>query len=92
MKILVTGGAGFIGSHLSDLLLSEGHFVVVVDNLILGCKGNISHLIERNDFLFIEEDLLNLSALQRIFEDGNFDMVYHLAANSDIQKGSYCRL
>ena len=88
MKILVTGGAGFIGSHLSDLLLSEGHFVVVVDNLILGCKGNISHLIERNDFLFIEEDLLNLSALQRIFEDGNFDMVYHLAANSDIQKGS----
>lgn len=88
MKILVTGGAGFIGSHLSDLLLSEGHFVVVVDNLILGCKENISHLIERNDFLFIEEDLLNLSALQRIFENGNFDMVYHLAANSDIQKGS----
>lgn len=88
MKILVTGGAGFIGSHLCDLLLSEGHSVVAVDNLILGRKENIFHLLNRNDFSFIEEDLLNLSALRRVFESGNFDMVYHLAANSDIQKGS----
>lgn len=88
MKILVTGGAGFIGSHLCDLLLSQGHSVVVVDNLILGRKENISHLLDRDDFLFIEENLLNIPALQMIFENNDIDMVYHLAANSDIQKGS----
>lgn len=89
MKILITGGAGFIGSHLCDLLLSGGeNSVTVVDNLILGRKENIFHLLDRGDFSFIEEDLLNSDALRSIFEKGQFEMVYHLAANSDIQKGS----
>lgn len=89
MKILITGGAGFIGSHLCDLLLSRvGNSITVVDNLILGRKENIFHLLNRSDFSFIHEDLLNLDALRSIFEEGQFDMVYHLAANSDIQKGS----
>lgn len=88
MHILITGGAGFIGSHLCDLLLSNGHSVVVVDNLVLGRRKNISHLLNRDDFSFIKEDLLNLSALKQIFEKDRFDMVYHLAANSDIQRGS----
>ncbi|NQU32106.1 MAG: NAD-dependent epimerase/dehydratase family protein [Bacteroidetes bacterium] len=88
MKVLVTGGAGFIGSHLCDSLLTEGHIITVVDNLILGKKENIIHLIGRGDFYFIQEDLLQFVTLKKIFNEGQFDMVFHLAANSDIQKGS----
>jgi UDP-glucose 4-epimerase len=87
MKILITGGAGFIGSHLSDSLLAKGNEVTVVDNLVLGKKENIEHLSNRSDFKFIEEDLLHLEKLRKIFFEGKFDMIYHLAANSDIQKG-----
>ena len=87
MNILVTGGAGFIGSHLCDSLLERKNTVTVIDNLILGKIENIAHVLNRPDFKFIEEDILNYSALQQIFAAGNFDMVYHLAANSDIQKG-----
>ncbi|KAA6313168.1 UDP-glucose 4-epimerase [termite gut metagenome] len=89
MNILVTGGAGFIGSHLCDLLLEKKNRVVVIDNLILGKIENISHLLNRDNFTFIEEDLLDKNILQKIFNDESFDMVYHLAANSDIQKVSY---
>ena len=87
MKILVTGGAGFIGSHLCDSLLAKGYVITVVDNLVLGKKENIEHLSDRTDFKFFQEDLLDLKQLKSIFSDGQFDMVYHLAANSDIQKG-----
>ncbi|WP_455668097.1 NAD-dependent epimerase/dehydratase family protein [Phocaeicola sp.] len=87
MNILITGGAGFIGSHLCDALLKRDHHITVVDNLVLGRKENIAHLLSRNDFIFIEEDLLHEEAMKSIFRQGNFDMVYHLAANSDIQKG-----
>lgn len=87
MNILVTGGAGFIGSHLCDALCKRGHHITVVDNLVLGKKENIAHLFNKKDFLFIEEDLLHKEAMRLIFKAGNFDMVYHLAANSDIQKG-----
>lgn len=87
MRILITGGAGFIGSHLCDALLERNHDLTVVDNLILGRKDNISHLLGRSDFKFIEEDLLHGEVIRNIFKDGKFDMVYHLAANSDIQKG-----
>ena len=87
MRILITGGAGFVGSHLCDALLERNHDLTVVDNLILGRKENISHLLGRSDFEFIEEDLLHEKAMRDIFKNGKFDMVYHLAANSDIQKG-----
>lgn len=87
MKILVTGGAGFIGSHLDDRLIAEGNDVTVVDNLVLGRKENIAHLIGNSHFTFIEEDLLHTDAMRDIFSKGKFEMVYHLAANSDIQKG-----
>ncbi len=87
MKILITGGAGFIGSHLCDALIERGHNLTVVDNLVLGRKENISHLLEKVGFEFIEEDLLHTEAMREIFKDRKFDMVYHLAANSDIQKG-----
>lgn len=87
MNILVTGGAGFIGSHLCDWLLAEGNQVTVVDNLVLGSKANIAHLMGHEQFHFYEEDVMNQEKMLPIFEDGHFDMVYHLAANSDIQKG-----
>jgi UDP-glucose 4-epimerase len=87
MKILVTGGAGFIGSHLDDALIARGHNITVVDNLVLGRKENIEHLIGNPNFHFIEADLLDVPQMREIFSEGKFDMVYHLAANSDIQKG-----
>lgn len=87
MKILVTGGAGFIGSHLCDRLLEEGNDVTVVDNLILGRLDNIRHLMNYSNFHFNKEDILHTEAMRDIFKKGNFEMVYHLAANSDIQKG-----
>lgn len=87
MNILVTGGAGFIGSHLDDALVARGHNIAVVDNLVLGRRENIEHLIGKPNFRFIEVDLLDMEKMRGVFADGDFDMVYHLAANSDIQKG-----
>ena len=87
MRILITGGAGFIGSHLCDSLIAKNHTITIVDNLLLGRKENIDHLMGRNDFKFIQEDLLHFEKLRQIFIEGQFEMVFHLAANSDIQKG-----
>lgn len=87
MNILITGGAGFIGSHLCDYLIGKGNDITVVDNMVLGRKENISHLLDNERFHFIEEDILHKEAMQEIFSKGKFEMVFHLAANSDIQKG-----
>ena len=87
MNILITGGAGFIGSHLCDALLERGHHLTVVDNLVLGKMENIEHLLHHPSFQFIQEDILHIDGLREIFKNGHFNMVYHLAANSDIQKG-----
>lgn len=87
MKILVTGGAGFIGSHLCDALIAKGNSLVAVDNLVLGSKENIAHLMANPGFKFVEEDLLHTNSMKTLFEQEQFDMVFHLAANSDIQKG-----
>jgi UDP-glucose 4-epimerase len=84
MKTLITGGAGFIGSHLADLLVSKYYDVVAVDNLSLGTIENISHLAKHKKFEFIKEDLLHLDKLKNIFQENKFDAVFHLAANSDI--------
>ena len=87
MKILVTGGAGFIGSHLDDALIARRHHITVVDNLVLGRKENIAHLMSNPNFRFVEADILDSEAMHKLFVEGSFEMVYHLAANSDIQKG-----
>ena len=87
MKILVTGGAGFIGSHLCDALLARNHQVTAIDDLSLGSIKNIAHLKNVGNFSFVESDLLDLPSLRQLFEENSFDMVFHLAANSDIQKG-----
>lgn len=86
MKILVAGGAGFIGSHLCDKLLADGNQVVVADKLIFGDK-NIRHLRDTPDFKFYQMDLSDQRNVDRLFSENQFDAVYHLAANSDIQKG-----
>tara|TARA_B100001996_G_C18645615_1_gene587278 strand:- start:670 stop:1605 length:936 start_codon:yes stop_codon:yes gene_type:complete len=87
MNTLVTGGAGFIGSHLVDKLLDNGHKVVCVDNFLLGTKDNLSDAMKSPMFKLYEFDLLDLKRLDLLFQKKNFDMVYHLAANSDIQRG-----
>ncbi|MDR0858997.1 MAG: GDP-mannose 4,6-dehydratase [Oscillospiraceae bacterium] len=85
MKALVTGGAGFIGSHLCDALLAEGNEVVCVDNFFIGTRENIAHLHNKSNFKFYENDVCDLGILSGIFAKENIDFVFHLAANSDIQ-------
>src|SRR5436305_6216114 len=75
MRILITGAAGFIGSHLCDRLLLEGHQVVALDNIKTGRLTNIAHLAGRNDFLFIKYDVSNF-----IFVPGKLDAVLHFAS------------
>jgi dTDP-glucose 4,6-dehydratase len=75
MRILITGGAGFIGSHLGDRLLAEGHSVIAMDNLITGSTRNIEHLAGRDDFLFIKHDVTNY-----IYIEGPLDAVLHFAS------------
>ena len=81
MKILVTGGAGFIGSHVVDLLVGEAHEVVVLDNLSSGARENVNYRAK-----FYEEELGNYSRIEEMFRNENFDVVYHLAAQIDVRK------
>ncbi len=75
MRVLITGGAGFLGSHLADRLLAEGHSVIAMDNLITGNTDNIQHLIGRADFTFIRHDVTNY-----IYVGGQLDAVLHFAS------------
>ena len=86
MNILVAGGAGFIGSHLCDALLKKNHMVIVADKLIMG-RQNIEHLKGNDNFKFYELELANQANVDKIFSENKIDVVYHMAANSDIQKG-----
>ncbi len=88
MRILVTGAAGFIGSHLCDRLLSRGHDVFGIDNLHLGRMRNIEHLTGDSAFRFEQLDCLDSPSLERLFAAAKFDAVFHLAANSDIAAGN----
>ena len=82
VRVLVTGAAGFIGSHLSQLLLEIGHNVVVVDNLSTGTISNITGFLDSPNFKFIELDICNNKLLADVFVD--IDWVFHLAALADI--------
>jgi UDP-glucose 4-epimerase len=78
MKVLITGGAGFIGSHLADLLLSRGHSVIALDNLSTGQHKNIEHLLGRTDFEFVLGSILNADLVDDCVSRS--DAVFHLAA------------
>ena len=75
MRIAITGGAGFIGSHLSDRLLADGHEIVVIDNLITGTTRNIDHLKGNPKFEFIHHNVSN-----PIYVPGPIDWVLHFAS------------
>jgi dTDP-glucose 4,6-dehydratase len=75
MRTVVTGGAGFLGSHLTDLLLAHGHEVVILDNLITGSVENIAHLAGNPKFRFIKQDVTEF-----LFVDGPVDFVFHFAS------------
>ncbi|MBA4398736.1 MAG: NAD-dependent dehydratase [Anaerolinea sp.] len=75
MRILITGAAGFLGSHLCDRLLKEGHSVIGMDNFITGSPDNLAHLAGHPNFLFIRHDVANF-----IFVPGKVDAVMHFAS------------
>ena len=85
-RIAVTGGAGFIGSHLVDRLLEMGNSVTVLDNFSSGKRDFISHHEDNERFTLIEMDLLDGEAVGRVLKD--FDWVFHLAANPDVRLGA----
>jgi dTDP-glucose 4,6-dehydratase len=75
LRVLITGGAGFLGSHLSDRFLKEGHSVIAMDNLITGNTRNIAHLTGNPEFSFIRHDITNY-----IYINGPVDAVLHFAS------------
>ena len=83
MRILVTGGAGYIGSNLVDALLSGGHTVTVVDNLSTGRIANIRHVLDHERFRFVNDTILNEELMERLVAD--VDQVYHLAAVAGVK-------
>lgn len=74
MRVLVTGGAGFLGSHLCDALLADGHSVICVDNLLTGRRSNLTHLSNESRFELMERDISNP------FDAGKVDYVFHFAS------------
>jgi dTDP-glucose 4,6-dehydratase len=75
MRILITGGAGFLASHLTDLLLAQGHEVVGMDNLVTGRTENIAHLKDNKAYTFINRDVIESVAVE-----GAIDRIYHMAS------------
>ena len=75
MRILITGGAGFIGSHLCDYFIEKGHKVICMDNLLTGRLQNIAHLLGNKNFEFVNYDVTNY-----IFVNGSLDWILHFAS------------
>ena len=78
MRALITGGAGFIGSHLSEALLDQGHDVLILDNLSTGSIDNISHLKGRPGFEYFVDTVTNEPLLAELIDRS--DVVFHFAA------------
>lgn len=84
-KVVVTGGAGFIPSHLNDILVEKGYDVTAVDVITIEKCHNIKHLFERDNFHYVKMDITDVDSFVELTKDCDF--IYHLAANSDIQNG-----
>lgn len=82
MKTIVTGGAGFIGSHLTELLLEKGHSVLVLDNFITGRPENLNHLKDNPNLKIVQADISEFDKIKDHFK--GVDWVFHLAALADI--------
>lgn len=85
MKYIVTGGAGFIGSHIVDRLLAGWHDVTCIDNFSTGSQRNLSHNAGKKNFEMVKNNLGNAKSLARVFKGA--DTVFHFAANADIRHG-----
>src|SRR5258706_444999 len=72
---VVTGGAGFLGSHLVDLLVARGHYVICIDNFVTGAVDNISHLAGNRSFRFVQQDVTEF-----VFLSGRVDYIWHFAS------------
>ena len=83
MKVLITGGAGFIGSHLAEAMLHAGHHVIAVDDLSTGTLANIRRLLGRQDFQFVRDSVRNAATMAVVV--GQCDAVFHLAAAVGVQ-------
>ena len=81
MNILVTGGAGFIGSHIVDSLISKGHNVIIIDNMLTGQKDLINP-----EAKFYQEDIRNLEELNKIIKENKIERICHQAAQLDVRK------
>ncbi len=96
MKIIVTGGAGFLGSHLCEKLIDEGHEVICIDNLITGSLKNIEHLKNNPNFKFIKQDVIQPISMNKIAtatswprnDGGVIDQIYHLASPASPNKNN----
>ena len=84
MHVLITGGAGFIGSHLSEYLLKHGHHVTVIDNLSTGRFANIEGLVNHRHFRYAIEDIRNIHVIDRLVSE--CDVIVHLAAVVGVEK------
>lgn len=82
MKALVTGGCGFIGSHITDLLLDKGYEVIVIDNMSTGRESNLNHQKDNEKLSIYNEDIANTEKIAPLFQ--GVDYVYHIAALADI--------
>ena len=80
MRVLITGGAGFLGSHLCDRLIGMGHQVVCVDNLVTGSMDNVAHLLGHERFTFI-----NYNVCDYLYVEGGLDGVMHFASPASPQ-------
>lgn len=80
MNALVTGGAGFIGSHLCEKLVTQNNFVICYDNLSTGNKGNLEALAGDKNFIFIEGDVMDVEKLRKVIRENGIDTVFHYAA------------